>query len=836
MISSTKHLGKLLTELRQITGGDATKAKQLSDLLYSRVHAGEERRVNNVTKIVEHRRDLAEAITSSLREFVHALHDAGGKGRYPGKVRDAQQVIATAVSRAAHYTKTSYKEIGDALGLDSRMIGKCALRFDELANDGNWEQLYDDRGAQRSDTTPKEWLDFALLYWTNQELGFVRESEVARDTIRNPDDKSDKLPYRKCYLQKGIHEGHAEMLKAGKACFGEKFHMSYTYFVDLRPFFVKDETRDTCVCVYHMRWKEFANGIFNYRHSMRSKGISSCNCSIAPNEKALRRQLVCPRAPNATHDNIPCFLNRCLACHDARRLFEGPGSLCADEIRDHGNPEGKPATLVKLEMYEKVSYTCKDGTVKEKKDFVSKELPFSEFKTAVIKYWPKFIAHDNDARWHDADFNALKDQLPCGAVGLVIDYAENFSHEPRVEHQSKYFSQVQTTIVPVVLMFRVEDLTNITEERRGELIDYFDAHELPHVISETHFVISADMQHDSTFIHKLMDDHILPYIKAIAPTVTTIHGRSDGCKAQFKCAAHFDWVSKQSKDGCRLTINWSFFESCHGKCFCDPEGGTLKNAARRWELHGHEGEKACAHILKTSWDFFVWARDESGLATPVKALEQKHGRGIFRRFFYWIPAKGVGAVDRSRLPKFSSAKGSSRLHEFVDIGVPGTVSTRRAACHQCEACWAGRRDECAHRDYCGGPQRLVISRDAVPAAAAQRMERATLNRDATARAEGAKVGTMVCIETHRDEQTFPWVIGSVVTELQSAPAASPAYDPEKDAVHFDLVRFGEPALQVCIVACTVSCVRPYNLAPMLICFVQHISLPFGCSCLAGAIV
>ena len=64
----------------------------------------------------------------------------------------------------------------------------------------------------------------------------------------------------------------------------------------------------------------------------------------------------------------------------------------------------------------------------------------------------------------------------------LSDYAENYSHEPRIEHQSKYFSQVQTTIVPVVLMFRVEDLTNITEERSTELIEYFDAHDLPHVM------------------------------------------------------------------------------------------------------------------------------------------------------------------------------------------------------------------------------------------------------------------------------------------------------------------------------------------------------------------
>ena len=85
----------------------------------------------------------------------------------------------------------------------------------------------------------------------------------------------------------------------------------------------------------------------------------------------------------------------------------------------------------------------------------------------------------------------------------MIDLAENYTHEPRIEHQSKYFSQTQTTIVPVVLMFRVEDLTNITAERCAELIAYFDAHNLPHIVSETHFIISADMQHDNAFIRKV---------------------------------------------------------------------------------------------------------------------------------------------------------------------------------------------------------------------------------------------------------------------------------------------------------------------------------------------
>jgi hypothetical protein len=91
---------------------------------------------------------------------------------------------------------------------------------------------------------------------------------------------------------------------------------------------------------------------------------------------------------------------------------------------------------------------------------------------------------------------------------------------------------VQTTIVPVVIVVRVEDLRNITEERRAELIDYFDKNNLPRVVTETHYIISSDLQHDNAIIQKIFDDFICPYLKENAPDVTKMHVRSDGCKVR----------------------------------------------------------------------------------------------------------------------------------------------------------------------------------------------------------------------------------------------------------------------------------------------------------------
>lgn len=348
-------------------------------------------------------------------------------------------------------TKTTIAEIGDTLGLDSRMISKCQARFDALT-DGEWEQLFDERSSQRSDTLPKEWTDFALSFWTDEFLAdadgsaynFVRRSERMADSLRDPQNRKSGETYRIHWLEERIGVIYDAMLAAGKRQFGEnKFHLSWPTFLDLRPFYVKNATRETCMCVYHLRWREFSDGLLTYRKTLRSEKVSLCSCTAPANEKALRKQLICERRSDASTtslDNLDCIMQRCAECKDLTKLTSGPGSLCADEMRDPGG--SGLALSVKYESYEKVPYVTKDGTQKVKKDFVSKQVPFSEFKEELSKYWPKFIAHHNDAKWHDNDFIAMKLKLPRGRCVIVIDYSENFSHEPRFEHQSKYFSQV----------------------------------------------------------------------------------------------------------------------------------------------------------------------------------------------------------------------------------------------------------------------------------------------------------------------------------------------------------------------------------------------------------
>ena len=180
-----------------MTHGDASKAKQLIDLLHHRVHAGDHRIATGMGQAREKNNRLNKGIVLSLSDFVHRLHDAGGKGRYDEKISQTMTVVATSVSQAAMYAKVPVKDVANALGLYARLISKCQERFNALANDGEIECLFDDRCAVRSDLLDEEWVKHALYYWTDPDLGFVRCSEKMSDAIRDPNNR--KAPKQRLY-------------------------------------------------------------------------------------------------------------------------------------------------------------------------------------------------------------------------------------------------------------------------------------------------------------------------------------------------------------------------------------------------------------------------------------------------------------------------------------------------------------------------------------------------------------------------------------------------------------------------------------------------------------
>ena len=182
-------------------------------------------------------------------------------------------------------------------------------------------------------------------------------------------------------------------------------------------------------------------------------------------------------------------------------------------------------------------------------------------------------------------------------------------------------------------------------------------------------------------------------------------------------------------------------------------------------------------------------------------MRQRAAAVSFVVFFYFIPNKGPGAVNRINRKTFKSAKGSSKNHEFVDVGVPGTVQTRRAraACHQSSACWAGKRRECENKEYVGAVEELRLSAEPTPTTSLSRVTRDQLDRQGIARAATATVDSCICIQTANGEKQVPWLLAKVLSVSTPAPpergqqAATRAT--AQTAVKLDAAKPGEPAFR-----------------------------------------
>ena len=110
---------------------------------------------------------------------------------------------------------------------------------------------------------------------------------------------------------------------------------------------------------------------------------------------------------------------------------------------------------------------------------------------------PAFNAHHDLALWQDADWQHLKRGLPRGAFLTVQDFAENIHHEVRFEPQSKYWSQISSTLYMVVVRFHLDDANHIPDVEKETLREAFAQAGVPPIIVETHAFVSADKTHRS---------------------------------------------------------------------------------------------------------------------------------------------------------------------------------------------------------------------------------------------------------------------------------------------------------------------------------------------------
>lgn len=231
----------------------------------------------------------------------------------------------------------------------------------------------------------------------------------------------------------------------------------------------------------------------------------------------------------------------------------------------------------------------------------------------------------------------------------------------------------------------------------------------------------------------------------------------------------------------------------------DPECGTCKIAARNREMEHTELAPTRIRTAEELKDFCT-----GKLTYPQRNLKQKHGRGIYKRYFHYVPASGPlktvetikneakltdsssGAVNR-RIRKGTTVKGSSKFHVFADVGIAGHLVCRERGCHNPGCmCWQIKYNECSQtpRGSLGlaqaGHPLLPQSRQIAPDGQAEHMVPMTRNalcQRGIALAAGLEgnleIGDIIAV--YVDDTTEPMMLGKILKLQYTITGADAVY-------------------------------------------------------------
>ena len=180
-----QHVKALETHIVQLCLDDPLKQLQLG--------AAINQRLQGIRDLRDRDYEAWGYIRNSLKAFFETLQDKY-LGRFPNHVRAAQQAVCAAIANAAPPRKLHV--ISEELGVSVERLSEGRKHWSDWVAGGR-ESLMDLRGKIRSDSMDEAWIEFAIGIWKDN----TRRSERAKDSLRNPRDRSDKTLYRVHWLE-----------------------------------------------------------------------------------------------------------------------------------------------------------------------------------------------------------------------------------------------------------------------------------------------------------------------------------------------------------------------------------------------------------------------------------------------------------------------------------------------------------------------------------------------------------------------------------------------------------------------------------------------------------
>jgi hypothetical protein len=232
-----RHTQKVTSYIQQIAQGNSEKMLCLVQKVYSRICALNPKHLSDML-FPKEELQAWELVKSSLSAFFSQIQSEN-KGRYNVQTRSAYINVAAAV--ASNLSENEIATVAGKLGISSSALIKGKKSWQRWLSDPDGFFILHTKSSKNK--MPEEYIEFVVDMWQT----LTRSSERAKDTIRNPKHRSDKTMYRIHWQEDTNEEILEQVISAGKEKFGETFHFSMTYLMNVKPFFIKLIRRDLCL-------------------------------------------------------------------------------------------------------------------------------------------------------------------------------------------------------------------------------------------------------------------------------------------------------------------------------------------------------------------------------------------------------------------------------------------------------------------------------------------------------------------------------------------------------------------------------------------------------------
>lgn len=307
--------------------------------------------------------------------------------------------------------------------------------------------------------------------------------------------------------------------------------VSFSLFAKLRPKNCilpgKSGTHATCVCVCHQNVKLMLEAI-NLKVLTENKTVKLTDY------KDCVKMLVCENS------NKKCYLNDCNEC---------PG---IENLRNYLSGILQEASIFQVKY---ASWTDTDrstlltvvSTVEEYVEELCEKMKKLKIHSYIAKNQTKFIKHK-------------KENLSEGQVLVTFDFAENLTFAVQDASQAFHWNNDQCTVFPCIYYYKKDSK----------------------IVKKNCIFLSESRKHNTSAVYTIQKQ-LIAQIKKDIRKVKKIIYISDGAKQHFKNKYQMSNLKNHKRDF-KISAEWHFSATAHGKCACDGLGASFKREVYRASL------------------------------------------------------------------------------------------------------------------------------------------------------------------------------------------------------------------------------------------------------------